>query len=184
MKNKAIKVILAVLMVGGGIWWFQNSFFNSKQNIVEALGLDSYSTKELIEHLESNKEIDVLAQINGESLYLTNNKNQQQKIKYTSEDFYLSVAPYVEMTHPCIDHVLTGCQGEMVKERFDVKILNKDGELILDTTVTTNDNGFFGLWLPRDQELSIIITNEVGSAVENITTYQDSNTCLTTMQLS
>ena len=37
-------------------------------------------------------------------------------------EFFVSIAPYVNQTHPCTDHSLTSCQGEMIEKEFDVYI--------------------------------------------------------------
>ena len=71
------------------------------------------------------------------------------------DQFYVSIAPYVDQTHECYYHNLASCQGELVGEDLDVTITSDDGEVLVDETVTTYDNGFVGFWLPRDIEGTI-----------------------------
>jgi hypothetical protein len=79
---------------------------------------------------------------------------------------------------------LTGCQGELVEETFDVFIEDKDGNVILDEEVVSQKNGFFDLWLPRDQTFNVKIEHN-GKVVESeISTFENDGTCITTMQLS
>lgn len=78
---------------------------------------------------------------------------------------------------------MTGCQGELVNKEFNIVITDSSGEDILNETITSPKNGFIDLWLPRNKTLKIVIEHE-GKVVESeITTYKDSNTCITTMQL-
>ncbi len=79
---------------------------------------------------------------------------------------------------------MTGCQGELVEETFDVFIEDKDGNVILDGEVVSQSNGFFDLWLPRDQIYKVKIEHH-GKVVESeISTFENDGTCITTMQLS
>lgn len=78
---------------------------------------------------------------------------------------------------------MTGCQGELAEEEFDVYIEDHDGNVVLDETMETQSNGFFDLWLPRDKTYQIKIENE-GKIVESeISTFEKDGTCITTMQL-
>lgn len=99
-------------------------------------------------------------------------------------EFFLSVAPYVDKTHPCAIHSLTGCQGEMVDQTFEVKVEDADGKEIMNQTVKSQPNGFIDLWLPRDQNYRMTITHEGKEAQADISTFKNDETCLTTMQLS
>jgi len=79
---------------------------------------------------------------------------------------------------------LTGCQGELVEETFDVFIEDKDGNVILDDEVVSQKNGFLDLWLPRDQTYKVKIEHD-GKVVESeLSTFENDGTCITTMQLS
>ncbi len=71
----------------------------------------------------------------------------------------------------------------MVKEEFDVYIKDTDGNEILAEKVTTQDNGFMDLWLPRDQKYVIKIQQEDKVAESEISTFEGDATCITTMQL-
>jgi hypothetical protein len=78
---------------------------------------------------------------------------------------------------------LTGCQGELVEEEFDVFIKDKNGNVILDEKVTSQANGFFDLWLPRDKTYQIKIEHAGKVAESEISTFETDGTCITTLQL-
>lgn len=82
-----------------------------------------------------------------------------------------------------MNHSLTGCQGEMVEEEFDVYIEDTDGKVVIDDTLKTEANGFIDLWLPRDKTFRVTI-NHNGKKVESeLSTFEQNGTCITTMQL-
>jgi hypothetical protein len=47
----------------------------------------------------------------------------------------------------------------------------------------TMSNGFIELWFPRDLEIDLTIVYKEKETRGMITTYSDSNTCITTFQL-
>ena len=95
----------------------------------------------------------------------------------------VAIAPFIEDTHPCEIHYMSGCQGEMVGVPVQVTGRAKDGTLLVDDTFTTMDNGFIELWLPRSLEIDLEIEAEGKRATETIGTFDDSNTCITTIRL-
>ncbi|MFD1336973.1 CueP family metal-binding protein [Oceanobacillus iheyensis] len=99
------------------------------------------------------------------------------------DEFFVSIAPYINETHPCTFHSLTGCQGELVKKPFDIYIEDMDGNVVFDDTVESFDNGFVDLWLPRDQEFNATITYDNKQATSTISTFENDPTCITTMRL-
>ena len=100
------------------------------------------------------------------------------------DEFYLALAPYVDQTHDCYYHNLATCQGELVGEDLDVTITTDEGEVLVDETVTTYDNGFVGFWLPRDITGTIEVTHDGRSVTAPIATGPDDPTCVTTLQLT
>src|SRR5699024_8707503 len=91
---------------------------------------------------------------------------------------------FLNETHPCDIHSLTGCQGELVNEDLEVQIENSSGEVILDEKQQTEANGFIDLWLPRDDTFNVTITQDGKKTTSEISTYDGDNTCITTIQLS
>ena len=78
---------------------------------------------------------------------------------------------------------MTGCQSELKDKEFNVIITKDNGEEFLNETLKSHNNGFIDLWLPRNSKYKVSIEYEGKSAEADITTYKDSNTCITTMQL-
>ena len=117
-------------------------------------------------------------------LLLSGPDQEEHAVPLPEARFYLSVAPYVDGTHDCFFHSLTTCRGEMSEEEIDVRIETADGEVLVDETRRTFDNGFVGFWLPRDVEATITLArgDERGSAT--VTTGDEDLTCLTTVRLA
>ncbi|GAA2826331.1 hypothetical protein FB468_1516 [Leucobacter komagatae] len=98
--------------------------------------------------------------------------------------FYLSIAPYVNQTHPCDFHSLTTCLGELQNTPVELTVTDvASGETVISEITATADNGFVGVWLPRDGEFNVRIVGENGAAEQRVTTGAEDPTCLTTMQL-
>lgn len=98
--------------------------------------------------------------------------------------FYLSIAPYVNQTHPCDFHSLTTCLGELQNTPIELTVTDtKTDEVVVNEITATADNGFVGVWLPRDGEFDVRVVGEQGVAEQRVTTGDTDPTCLTTMQL-
>jgi len=126
-------------------------------------GVESFvTTTEVSFRFEDGKEIDILL---------------------PEDRMVVAVAPYVDETHPCTIHHMSGCQGELVETHLKVLATGADGSVILDAEMTTMANGFVEFWLPRDKEIQLTL-EAFNKRVEGvITTYTDSKTCITTLQL-
>ena len=97
---------------------------------------------------------------------------------------FVSVAPYLQQTHPCATHYMSGCQGELVGAPVHVQAIAADGTVLIDEVMPTMANGFIDLWLPRDQAIDLHMTLEGASVVGRLTTFVDSRTCITDLQLT
>ncbi len=80
-------------------------------------------------------------------------------------------------------HSVTGCQGELVEEELNVLFINENGVTILNETVSTLKNGFVELWLPRNETGTLTFVQGDLFASTEISTFDESGTCLTTMEL-
>lgn len=126
---------------------------------------------------------DVTASITSHELIVADN-GKETSFDLPSEEFFVSIAPFVEVTHECAIHSLTGCQGELVEKDFDVYIQDEEGNVVLDETIASLENGFIDLWLPRDQTFQVKIEHEGKTVESEISTFKGDNTCITTMQLT
>lgn len=124
------------------------------------------------------------ASITSEQLIVVENEEKKLVYDLPEDEFFVSIAPYINETHPCDNHSLTGCQGELVNEQFDVYIEDSKGKVIVDETLESQGNGFIDLWLPRDETYKIKIEHK-GKVVESeFSTFDNDGTCITTMQLT
>lgn len=124
------------------------------------------------------------ASITSNELIVTDEDQEVTTYALPKDEFFVSIAPFDKQTHPCDIHSLTGCQGELVEEGFDVYIEDSNGNLVVDEKMTTEANGFIDLWLPREDTLNVTITQGEKETTSEISTFEGDNTCITTMQLS
>lgn len=125
----------------------------------------------------------VSASITSDELIVTDSDNKETTYNLPDDEFFVSIAPFVETTHPCTNHSLTGCQGELVEKEFNVHIEDEDGNVLVDETMTSLKNGFIDFWLPRDKTYNVEIQYDGKTAESEISTFEGENTCITTMQL-
>lgn len=139
--------------------------------------------KELVNDYSISDQSDEVATITGTALTITQSDGQEEVYQLPEDEFFVSIAPFLENTHPCTYHSLTGCQGEMIEQELNVYIENQSGQVVIDQKMTTLANGFIDLWLERDQTYQITITYQGKEAVSQISTFDNDPTCITTMQL-
>lgn len=125
----------------------------------------------------------VTASITSHELIVTDN-GKKTSFDLPEDEFFVSIAPFIENTHECAIHNLTGCQGELAEKNFDVLIQDEEGTVVIDETITSLENGFIDLWLPRDRTYQVKIEYDGKSVESEIDTFKDDNTCITTMQLT
>jgi hypothetical protein len=145
---------------------------------------ETQDIKELVSDYSVGNIENQSASITSQQLIVTESKKSKQVYDLPENDFFVSIAPYINKTHPCTIHSLTGCQGEMVEEDFDVYIEDTEGNLILDETLKSQSNGFIDLWLLRDKTYHITITHDGKTVESEFSTFESDNTCITTMQLT
>lgn len=145
--------------------------------------IDSQDIKQLVNDYSTRTLEAESASITPQQLIVTGTDAKKLTYELPEDEFFLSIAPYVDTTHPCAIHSLSGCQGEMVNEEFDVHIVDKDGNTIVDKTMKSQSNGFIDLWLPRDTTYSVTIEHNGKIAESEISTFESDDTCISTMQL-
>lgn len=138
--------------------------------------------KEIVHDYSVGSFDNVTASITSHELNVTDNGNETS-LELPEEEFFVSIAPFVEETHPCAVHSLTGCQGELVEKEFNVHIQDEEGNVVVDETMTSLANGFVDLWLPRDKTFQVKIEYDGKTAESEISSSEGDNTCITTMQL-
>lgn len=154
-----------------------------------AYGLEEASGREIVEELETmpleERPTDFIASVETETVEIMDQSGTAASVPLPEDEFYLSVAPYIEQTHECYFHSLTTCVGELGEEEFDVTVTDEEtGEVLVEETVQTQDNGFLGLWLPRDIDAELTIEHNDLTSTTPISTSEGDPTCLTTSQLA
>ena len=151
-------------------------------------GLDGMDTTAVIDRLDrlplDERPTDLMASVRPDELVVSSGQDEIA-LDVPEDRFYLSVAPYVDQTHECFYHSLTTCKGELAGEEIAVEVVDEtNDEVIVDETMTTFDNGFVGLWLPRDIEGTLRVTYDGRTGETEIATDAEAPTCLTTLQLT
>lgn len=153
-------------------------------NAHDLAGMDSTEIIDYLDRLDrADRPTDFSASVRPEGLVLSSGQ-QEMAMDLPEGRFYLAVAPYLDQTHECFYHSLTTCQGELIGEDLDLRIVDHEGAVILDEEVTTFDNGFIGIWLPRDMRGTIDVSYNGLTGTTDFTTTSDAATCLTTLELT
>lgn len=109
--------------------------------------------------------------------------DDQKTMPMPADKTYVSIAPYLTQTHECFAHHLSGCQGEQVGQEFDVTITDSTGKSLYSGTQKSYENGFFGIWLPRDVTGTITVSGLGKKGSVPFGTRASDPTCITTLQL-
>ena len=144
---------------------------------------EAQDIRKIVQEYSASNTEDVSASITSNELIVKGENDQEKTYDLSKEEFFVSIAPYVNETHPCEIHSLTGYQGEMANTDFDVMIQDEEGKVIMDETMTSLENGFIDLWLPRDQTFQVNIKHGDKTTESIISTFEGDNTCISTMQL-
>ncbi len=144
--------------------------------------IDNMNVKEKIEYF-SNNDSDYFASATDSILTVVDADGNEVEYDMPEDEFYISIAPYINSTHPCAIHSPSGCNGELKSKEFDVKITKENGTVVLNQKVKSQKNGFIDFWLERDETYTVEISYNGKSATQEITTYSGDYTCVTTMKL-
>lgn len=161
---------------------------NSAQDWLANYDLDGLDGPAIIDRLDAlpiaDRPQDLIASVEPEILMLSDRAGNETSIPLPQDEFYLSLAPYIEQTHNCHYHSLTTCLGELRNEEIELTVTDDTGAVIVEETVRTYDNGFAGLWLPRDTTGTLTVTQGERAASVPISTAEGAPTCLTTLHLT
>jgi hypothetical protein len=145
--------------------------------------IETQNIKELVHDYSVGNIENQSASITSTQLIVTDSDKRKSVYALPDKEFFVSIAPYVNETHPCTNHSLTGCQGEMVEEEFNVYIEDTEGNVLLEETMKSQKNGFIDLWLPRNKKYRTVITQGDKKVEAEFSTFEGDGTCITTMQL-
>ncbi|CQR48328.1 hypothetical protein BN1058_02695 [Paraliobacillus sp. PM-2] len=169
--------IAAIFVIGISVYIYMNTEGENEAT-------EQVNVKELVADYSSNQTTREAASINSEQLIVKNSNNNETTYQLPSDEFFVSIAPYVHATHPCAVHSLTGCQGELANASFAIYIEDAEGNTIVDKTIQSQANGFIDLWLPRNKDYDVTISYDGKQTTASISTFEGDNTCITTMQLA
>jgi hypothetical protein len=141
----------------------------------------------LIEQLQAQPLADrpdgLMASVRADELLLSGG-DDEVRLALPDDEFHLSLAPYLTDTHECFYHSLTTCVGELGDQDFHVTITDDASrEVLLDTEVSTYENGFFDVTLPAGLDITVLIDDGENTVELPLGTRADDPTCVTTAQL-
>jgi hypothetical protein len=146
--------------------------------------MDAQSIKQLVHGFSMRSITAESASISSTQLIVKEDETVSTTYDLPEDEFFVSIAPYLNNTHPCAIHSLTGCQGELVEKEFYVTVIDPEGHPVLDKqAMKSQPNGFIDLWLPRDQTYQVTVEHDGKKAEAEISTFIEDDTCITTMQL-
>lgn len=119
-----------------------------------------------------------------ESDYLKLSDGQDEVAVPITDGYYLAIAPYVNSPFECTTHNLATDQGELANREMHFTLTDDGGQTLVDETLTTYDNGFMGIWLPKDKTGKITVTMDDKTGSADFSTAKDSPTCIGNLQLS
>lgn len=145
------------------------------------------SAEEIVDRLDrmslDDRPAELIASVRSDVLLVTDGE-QELSLGMPADRTYVSIAPYIEQTHDCFFHSLTTCRGELSGESVEVRIIDDvSGEVLVDETTSTFDNGFVGYWLPRGAEGSIQVSYAGRTGVVPFSTGGEAATCITSLRL-
>lgn len=157
-------------------------------DLLASHNLTDMSAREIVDTLDrmnvSDRPVDLIASVQPNALVLTDNVTEVS-LDMPDDVTYVSVAPFVSQTHECFYHSLTTCRGELSAQQIEVRFIDDaTGNVILEETTTTFDNGFAGFWLPRNLSGTIEVTYDGKTGETPFSTANDAATCITTLQLT
>lgn len=144
---------------------------------------EKINIKQLVQDYSTDKITEGSASITSEELIITHSNGEKTVYNLPKDEFFVSIAPFIEQTHPCAIHSLTGCQGELAEKEFYIYIEDDKGNVIVNEKISSFNNGFIDLWLPKNNTYQVKIEYEGKVAESEISTFSGDNTCITTMQL-
>lgn len=177
MRNKVL-ILFVLGILGMSLWYFMPK---GSDKILSQLNIETSDIKEIVTNLDQriDEPSNIGARITGDKLYLYDN-DKEYSLNLPEDSFFVSIAPYINEVHPCTIHNLVTCRGEVFNQTMKIRIVDENNQIILEEEKTTQDNGFIGLWLPKNMNATLSVEYD-GLFVEYpISTYSESYTCITT----
>lgn len=188
-RSLLLALVTALLLLSGCSGTDASSTRGEGGELVAEHGLAGLDAREVVERLDAmpvaDRPSDLMASVRPDVLVLSDLGGREVELAMPKDEVYVSVAPYRAHTHDCHFHSLTTCEGELSDQPVTVRLTGPDGEVLVDETRRTFDNGFVGLWVPRGIEATLTLEHEGRTATAAVSTRRDDDaTCITTMHLT
>ncbi len=176
---KKVIVILCIMFVT----FLSSCNQNENQDFLLRYNLEGMTIYEVIHELEvNNNDFTGLTAVIKTNQLLLSDERGDFVIIMPENEFYISIAPYINNTHPCIYHNMLTCQGDLTNQNLNV-IITLNEEQIINGEFTTYDNGFIGFWIPKNEEVEITIEYQHLFGVMHFVSNESASTCVTNMRL-
>jgi len=153
--------------------------YDDEISLIENLGIkDAISKANEWRSTKSN----IKSYVTTEELVIQFPDSREVRKNLPSNEMYVAIAPYINTTHTCSEHYISTCKAELVNKEFEVNA-TIGNNIILNERITSLDNGFFELWLPRNQTINVKVSYMSLTSGETIKTDKNSRTCFTTFKL-
>ncbi len=127
--------------------------------------------------------IDVVSYVTPDVVHFKFKDGAVVEVPLPDDQMVVSIAPYINSTHPCSTHYMSKCDGELKNTPVKIYAVTAGGKVLINKTITTPPYGFIDLWLPRDREINLFVSAMGKKATGKIYTYRNSKTCDTTLKL-
>lgn len=160
----------------------------SAESFLRSQGLAGMDAVEIVDYLDrvpvSARPTELLASVRHDELVLSA-EGEEVTLDLPEDVTYVSIAPYVNVTHDCHHHSLTACRGELGGQPMQVAFIDGEtGEKLIEEEVTTFNNGFIGFWVPSHTTGTVEVSHEGRTGATEFSTEPDGATCVTDLHLS
>lgn len=191
IKKLIVGCILFSLLIYSGIAFAQHNHDHGTMPVVigqdqqvmdELKGINGKQAMELANKWRQ-KNLDIITFVTPDAVNFKFKDGKTISVPLTDDQMVVSIAPYINYTHVCATHYMSKCDGELKNVPIKVMAITAGGKTLINKTIKTPSTGFFDLWLPRNQEITISVSALGKEATGKIYTYRNSKTCDTTLKL-
>lgn len=185
VKTIILVLILSVLSLSSVYSSEQSVSMNSSDNKQlrdELKGVDGKKAMEIANKWRMKK-IDIVTFVTPDTVNFKFKDGETISIPVPNDMMIVSIAPYINKTHECATHYMSSCDAELKNEDMKITAANAGGKIFINKIMKTGPTGFLDLWLPRNQEITIVVSAKGKKATGKIYTYRNSKTCETTLKL-
>ena len=193
MKSKHMNIITIALVLS--IFQLFAAYSNDKQPSVNAKeikqdqrlqdqlkGASAKKAMKLANKWRLEK-INIVSFVTPDAVNFKFRDGKTASIPLPDDEMLVSIAPYINKTHECATHYMSSCDAELKNKPVKIKAVSADNKIVFNKTVKMPPTGFYDLWLPRNQDITITVSALGKKTTGKIFTYKNSKTCETTLKL-